>query len=259
MAGQSGAPPTPLPSQSPPERRGLFDAGRWASGIVGYVVDRIEAADAAGAARSVTALRRRHPDWDDERLVAHLIERKARQTAMIGAATTGGALIPGLGTLVALTVGVAADIGATVKLHAELVLEIATVHGQELTPDERRRIVGIVMGISAAESQLIASGIRRFGVRAAEEYGTRWLARAVPVLGVVTSAGANALSTYVIGRRAHAYFALGPEAMDDVQSSFRAITGLDERKLKGWLRDAAGRLRPGRRPHFPSPEDQSKD
>jgi hypothetical protein len=226
---------------------------------MGFVVDRIEAADAVGAARNVDALRRRHPSWDDERLVKHLIERKARQTATIGAATTGGALIPGLGTIVAITVGMAADIGATVKLHAELVLEIAAVHGHLLTPDERRRIVGIVMGISAAESQLVAMGIRRFSVRVAEEYGTRWLARAVPVVGVVTSAGANALSTYVIGRRASAYFSLGPEAMDDVPSSFRAVTGLDERKLKAWARGAAGRLRPGRRRRLPPPEGQSKD
>jgi hypothetical protein len=226
---------------------------------LGFVIDRIEAADAAGAARNVANLRRRHPDWDDERLVTHLIERKARQTATIGAATTGSALIPGLGTIVALTVGMAADIGATAKLHAELVLEIAAVHGQELTSDERRRIVGIVMGISAAESQLVATGVRRFSVRVAEEYGARWLARAVPLVGAAAAAGANALSTYVIGRRSQAFFSLGPEAMDDVQTGLRAITGLDERKLGARLRGAAGRLRPGRRRRLPPPEGQSKD
>ena len=128
--------------------------------MIGFVVDRIEAADSEGAARTVRELRQRYPHWDDDRLVSYLISRKARQTALIGAATAGGSLLPGLGTLLSITVGMAADIGASVKLHAELVLEIAAVHGRVLSPDERRQAVGLAMGISAAQSQLVARGVR---------------------------------------------------------------------------------------------------
>jgi hypothetical protein len=62
--------------------------------------------------------------------------------------------------------------------------------------------------------------------------------KAIPVIGVAVSAGANALSTYVIGRRAHAYFSLGEEKMGDWAESLRAISGVDERKIAAWLSDA---------------------
>jgi hypothetical protein len=229
----------------------MLDAGRWAGELVGFVVDRIESADARGAQRTVSELRRRHPEWDDERLVSHLIERKARQTALIGAATAGGALLPGLGTILSITVGVAADIGASVKLHAELVLEIAAVHGRELTSDERRKIIGLVMGLSTAQTQLVAGGVRRMTGSLVRRYGTRWIAKGVPLLGAATSATASALATTVVGRRAHAYFQLPPEETDDPEERLRAITGIDAPKLMDWVRGATRNLRPGRRPGLP--------
>ncbi|NJL34321.1 MAG: hypothetical protein HC893_11220 [Chloroflexaceae bacterium] len=45
----------------------------------------------------------------------------------------------------------------------------------------------------------------------------------------------NVLATYIIGKRAQAYFGLGPEAMGDWGESLRAIVGVDERKIAGWV------------------------
>jgi len=254
MAATNGS---PLPE--PPARSGgMLDAGRWVGDLVGFVVDRLESTDDRGAQRTVSELRRRHPEWGDEQLVSYLIERKARQTALIGAATAGGALLPGLGTILSITVGVAADIGASVKLHAELVLEIAAVHGRVLTPEERRKIVGLVMGVSTAQSQLVVGGVRRMTGRLARRYGTGWIARGVPLLGAATSATASALATTVVGKRAHAYFQLPPEETDEPEERLKAITGIDAPKLRDWVRGAAGRLRPRGRPRLPD-ADRVKD
>jgi uncharacterized protein (DUF697 family) len=250
MAATNGS-PLPAPPAPPSRSGGMLDAGRWAGDLAGFVVDRLESADERGARRTVSELRRRHPEWDDEQLVGYLIERKARQTALIGAATAGGALLPGLGTILSITVGVAADIGASVKLHAELVLEIAAVHGRVLTPEERRKIIGLVMGLSTAQSQLVVGGVRRMTGRLVQRYGTRWIAKGVPLLGAATSATASALATTVVGKRAHAYFQLPPEETDEPEERLRAITGIDAPKLREWVRGAAGRLRPGRRRSLP--------
>jgi len=214
---------------------GLLSLGRWAGSIVGIVLGSIDAADPEAARRRVEDVRRRRPKWDAGQLVAELIKRKERQTALIGAATSGSAFIPGIGTIAAWTVGMVADIGATIRLQADLVLEIAEVHGRRLEPHERRRVVALVMGLSAAESELVAAGMRRATVLLSERFAEHWLLRAIPFVGVAASASANALATRLIGRRAEAYFSLGPEAMSDPRASLRAITGLDLRRPQRWL------------------------
>jgi len=64
----------------------------------------------------------------------------------------------------------------------------------------------------------------------------RWVIRILPVAGIAASASVNALATYLVGDRAHAYFSLGPDEVRDWRESLRAITGLDERQLNRWLR-----------------------
>ena len=254
---QPSLPPDQRPA--PDEPRGFFDAGRWAGDVIGFVVDRIEAADSEGAARTVRELRQRYPHWDDDRMVSYLISRKARQTALIGAATAGGSLLPGLGTLLSITVGMAADIGASVKLHAELVLEIAAVHGRALSPDERRQAVGLAMGISAAQTQLVARGVRAMTTGLVRRFGTQWLAKGVPFLGAATSAMANSATTTLIGRRADAYLRLPPDRTDEAEERLQVLTGIDPRRATAWLQGAANRLRPDRRGELPPPDESPKD
>jgi hypothetical protein len=46
------------------------------------------------------------------------------------------------------------------------------------------------------------------------------------------------LSTYIIGQRADAYFRLGPDALGTWTDSLRAVSGVDERKIGGWLAES---------------------
>ena len=163
------------------------------------------------------------------------------QTGAVGAVTSGAAMIPGLGTLVSLTFGVAADIGVTFKMQAELVIEIASVYERKLTPAEKRNVVMLVTGLSAGASQALRKAGGRIAEKAGERLAQKSVTKAIPVLGVAASAGTNILFTYAIGQRAQAYFSLGPEAVGDWGENLRALTGVDERVVAGWLTETTER------------------
>jgi uncharacterized protein (DUF697 family) len=209
-------------------------------GQVLKLIDKaISSADEKAAAERVAAWRSDHPDASVEALAEALIKAKARQTAAVGAATSSTDVIPGLGTLAALALGAAADIGVTFRLQSELVLEIAAAYGHPLNETEKRDAVLVVTGLSVGANRLLSKAGRELGELAAERFAGRSVLKAVPFLGIAASAGANALTTYVIGRRAVAYFERGPEAMGDWADNLRALTGVDERRVAGWLADTA--------------------
>lgn len=205
------------------------------SNLIGYLTQTIDKADEQAAAERVAALRQAHPEATTEELVEMLIKHKSTRTGAVGAVTSGASMIPGLGTIVSLTFGVAADIGMTFKMQAELVLEIAAVYRHQLSSTEKRNAILLVTGISAGANQLLSQTGTRIAEKTTERLAQKSVTKAIPVLGVAASAGTNMLSTYVIGRRAQAYFDLGPEAVGDWAESVRAISGMDERKLISWL------------------------
>lgn len=204
--------------------------------LVTRTLRTVNDADAAAAALRVAEIRtQRH--LQDNALVEHLIKQKANQTGMVGAVTSAAALIPGFGSVAAFTIGVVTDVGVTLRLQSELVLEIAAARERTLTPAEARNALLVVTGLNMGAERLINQASRELAGKAAERFAGRTIVKAIPFVGIAVSAGANILMTYMIGRRADAYFQLGPEAVGDWSDSLRAVTGLDERKLAGWLGD----------------------
>lgn len=191
--------------------------------------------DVVAAEKRVRDLRQTYPDASPEEISQKLIAEKCRRTGLVGAATSGAALIPGIGTAAAMTLGVATDIGATFKLQSELVLEIAAAYDYPLTEAEKQRIVLLITGISAGGAALTRRAGQTVAVKVSERVAEKTFLKALPVIGIVASAGTNVLSTYIIGQRADAYFRLGPEAMGSWTDSIRAISGVDERKIGAWL------------------------
>jgi hypothetical protein len=208
--------------------------------------------DLHAANARVAALRAANAGRTDDELVRIAIARATTTSAAVGAAGAGGALVPGIGTLAALTVGAAAELGTIGRVHTRLVLDIAALRGVALTSDDARRAVMVVAGISAAGSAAGtaagAAALTRAGRMAArrwgERVGKRTILRAVPIVGLVAACGASALATRVIGHRANAFFALGPDAVGDWRASLRAVTGLDERPLLRALRTRRSGARP---------------
>ena len=203
--------------------------------LMNRMVQAINTADINAAKEQVRLTKKRHPNATQEEIAEKLIKRKCWQAGNVGAITSGAALIPGLGTFTSLTFGIAADIGVTFKLQAELVLEMAELYQYELTEGEKRAIIMTVTGISAGSNQLFIKTGQQIAKKATAELAERSIVKAIPFIGIAASGGTNIVSTYYIGKRAQAYFGLGPEAMDDWAESARALSGIDERKLVNWL------------------------
>ncbi len=199
------------------------------------LLNTINDVDMQAAAQRVETLRLQQPNADTDAIVQSLIKQKTQKTATIGAVTSSTGLIPGVGTATALILGTAADIGATFKLQAELVLEIAHAHRYPLSEQEKQQVVLLVTGLSAGASSLAQKAGQRAGTKFAEMFAEKSALKALPLLGIIASAGTNALSTYIIGQRADAYFRLGEKGLQNWQDSLRAISGVDERKITRWL------------------------
>ena len=204
--------------------------------IVDRTLRTVNDADASAAAQRVADIRTQRRLHDDA-LVEHLIRQKAQQTGTVGAVTSAAALIPGFGNVAAFTVGVVTDVGVTLRLQSELVLEIAAARGQALSPTEARNALLVVTGLNMGAERLVNQAGRQLATKTAERFAGRAIVKAIPFVGIAVSAGANMVMTYLIGRRADAYFQLGSENVGDWNESIRAITGVDERKLAGWLAD----------------------
>ncbi|HET9221173.1 MAG TPA: hypothetical protein VFO07_01650 [Roseiflexaceae bacterium] len=206
------------------------------SAQLGRAIDDV---DMAAAAARVNAEREAHPGDTTEALIERLIRNKCVKTGTVGAATSGVAIIPGIGTVASLTVGVAADIGATFKLQAELVLEIAAAHERMLTDEEKHTIVLVITGISSGANQALSAVGKRATIKITGRYAQKWVTHALPFFGVAASAAINALTTYLVGKRADAYFRLGPDAVGDWAEIWRALTGVDERAVGTWFAEQA--------------------
>lgn len=209
-----------------------------ANAIMNTIFDAVSDVDIEAAATRVKALREMYPDASPEELAQRLIRDKCRRTGTVGAVTSGAGLIPGIGTAAAVVLGVAADIGATFKLQAELVLEIAAVYNYPLTDEEKQRLVMVITGISAGTITLTRRAGQAVSIKMGEKFAEKAFLKALPVIGVFASAGTNVLSTYIIGQRADTYFRLGPEAVGSWGDSLRAISGVDERKIGNWLAES---------------------
>ena len=209
-------------------------------------------ADEKEAVARIQALRAKYPAATADELAEMIIRRKCMQAGAIGAVTASPTLVPGLGTVVALTFGTAVDIGMMYKLQGELVLELIDLYAPTLSLENKRNILMLITGISIGAGRLLseqgqeiaAKASRRLAkringaaaVEVAEEAASGLLARSISVvLGVATVAGINIVTTYTIGRRAQAYLKQEPAAREELGSSLRTISGVDERKLMSWL------------------------
>ncbi len=211
------------------------DVNSRANTVLETMFNVVSDVDLGAATARVSTLKANNPGTPYEELAQNLIREKCRRTGTVGAVTAGAGIIPGIGTAAAITLGAAADIGVTFKLQAELVLEIAALYDYPLNEEEKQRLVMVITGISAGTTVLARKAGQSIATRAGEKFAERAILKAIPVAGIIASAGTNVLSTYVIGQRADMYFRLGPEAVGTWADSLRAISGVDERKITHWV------------------------
>lgn len=165
-----------------------------------------------------------------EMIADKVIRHYSNLAAASGGATALSSVIPGLGTAVAMVGGASADIVVCMKFQIEMVMELATVYGHDITREEGKNLCFVVAGVGALNQAAVEGGKKAAGEaaqRMIREYlkgsalvavkeifkkvgvvfARKSLEKAAPLgIGVVLSAGANKVLTVFVGNQTRDYF-----------------------------------------------------
>jgi hypothetical protein len=191
--------------------------------------------------QKVQELRAQHSDLSPDELADLLIKNTRWRVAASGGAVGATAILPGLGTLLALGTATGQSVYA-LEQEAELVLAIAIIYGHELSSSDERLIealvvVGLAGGAVKLREDVMIIGGQRIAVAAFRRVPqmllthtsgrligrllTRVLttrtaaavARAVPLaVGVAVGAGFDWVAVSALGRAAKRYYGPGGPA-----------------------------------------------
>jgi len=190
----------------------------------------------------VDKLRAEHPFETPDQIAQRLLRSTRRRVAATGAASSASAIVPGLGTLIAMGTVTSQSLYA-LEQETELVLAIAIAYGHELAGSDERLleallVVGIAGGaVKLRESVLVAGGerltvaaVRSLPAHALAGPGSHLLARVLtrllgrravtavvrlaPVaVGMAAGAGFDWLAVSALGRAAIRYYGPGGVAV----------------------------------------------
>jgi UPF0271 protein len=141
----------------------------------------------------VWRLRDEHPDLENHELAKLLIRETRLRVAGTAAASGATAIVPGLGTVIAIGTATSQTLYA-LEQETELVLAIAMVYGRELANSDERLlealvVVGLTGGAVKLRDNLLIAGGQRVTVAAFRRLPEIWLGRA-----------GNRMLTRVLGR-----------------------------------------------------------
>jgi UPF0271 protein len=187
----------------------------------------------------VWQLRDENPGLENHELARLLIRDTRRRVAGTAAASGATAIVPGLGTIVAIGTAASQTLFA-LEQETELVLAIAMVHGRELADSDERLlealvVVGLTGGAVKLRDNLLIAGGQRVTVAAFRRLPEIWLGRAgnrmltrvfgrfltqravsviartAPLaIGVAAGAGFDWIAVTVLGQAAISYYGRAP-------------------------------------------------
>jgi UPF0271 protein len=189
----------------------------------------------------VWRLRQENPGLPNAELAGLMIRDTRRRVATTAAASGATAIVPGLGTVVAIGTATSQSLYA-LEQETELVLAIAMIYGRELADSDERLlealvVVGLTGGAVKLRDNLLIAGGQRVTVSAFRRLPEVWLgragnrvltrvfgrfltqravsvvARAAPMaIGVAAGVGFDWVAVTVLGRAAILYYGRAPEA-----------------------------------------------
>jgi hypothetical protein len=181
-------------------------------------------AHAAKAARErVDYYRKRYPEFRERELADRLINDKAKLCAFAGAFTAIPAVVPGMGTVIAIFSGILVDITVLGVLLSRLVLELSTLYGHDplsgRVQQEALRVFGLAAGVQSAGKraaksvsetltrQAAATGMSRplmlMGLKASQR---SVVVRMLPLVGIGLAGLISYFFARAIGRRMLKYY-----------------------------------------------------
>jgi hypothetical protein len=194
------------------------------------------------AAKSKQIHARPHKSRDTQ--FVELLRRKCMRAAGIGALTAAAESVPGLGRMARLVFGEMLDAKFLAQVQRELVEETFALYEVQLPAIVRSTLVDKVQLLGTGASIGGDAFLRAMLKRVLGRVGGLLLARALPVIPIITSASTNAAVTYAIGKRAQSVARLRDLPLAAMPDAVRAFTGIDERRIYAWsvaaVKDALG-------------------
>lgn len=177
---------------------------------------------------------RKGVDPDSEAARDLAVRKIVRHYGRLAGATAGGTamtgIIPGVGTAAALTLGIGTDMVVTLKLQAEMAMQIAHLYGSDISSEEQKHLAfllaslgatanagqeAISKGASKALTRLlerhlrgatlasVKQGFRAFGL----VFTRKAVAKAIPFgVGVAVGYSTGQLLTKKVGREVSAHY-----------------------------------------------------
>lgn len=167
-----------------------------------------------------------------------LLRKQCLSAASVGALTAAGELIPGLSRVLGLVFGELLDASVLGAIQRELVEKTFVIYGLELPKPVHEVLVGRVQMLGASASVASDAVLRTLLKRSIGQFGTFVAARVLPLTTIGSSALANAMVTYAVGKRAQAVAKLRDEPISGLPDALRAFSGVDERRVLGWTVEA---------------------
>lgn len=165
-----------------------------------------------------------------DRIANKIISKYSYYAAYSGGVTALAAVVPGIGTAVAVTGGISSDIVMCMKFQIEMTMAIASLYGHVITNEEEKKICFLIAGIGTinktaqaaakktgasatikitkeylkgASLQLVKEIFKKVGIT----FTRKALERSIPFgIGVVIGFSANKGLTYYIGKKAKEFY-----------------------------------------------------
>ena len=167
-----------------------------------------------------------------------LLRKQCLSAASVGALTAAGELIPGLSRVLGLVFGELLDAKFLANIQRNLIEKTFVIYGLELPTPVHEVLVGRVQMIGTSASVASDAIMRALLRRSVGQFGTYVAARVVPLTSIASSAFANAMVTYAVGKRAQAVAKLRDAPITGMPDAVRAFSGVDERRVLDWTVEA---------------------
>ena len=167
-----------------------------------------------------------------------LLRKQCLSAASVGALTAAGELIPGLSRVLGLVFGELLDAKFLASIQRQLIERTFAIYGLELPKPVHEVLVGRVQMIGTSASVASDAIMRTLLKRSVGQFGTYVAVRIVPLTSIASSAFANAMVTYAVGKRAQAVAKLRDAPITGMPDALRAFSGVDERRVLDWTVEA---------------------
>ena len=146
--------------------------------------------------------------------------------------------VPFLGRLAPVILGSMGETIALTKIQQQLVKDIITLYGVELSELEEKGVILLATAANVGAKQLSKATADQLVKQLGGVLYRPVLARILPLAAVGTEIAAAVASTYAVGRRAQALCKLPGTGARDLSDLLRGLSGIDKTRLFKWSGEA---------------------